>query len=196
MERLWTPWRLQYVTGQSGEVRKGVPEELSDWPADQDKQCVFCNMTAATDWAVGNGMKAEDAERAALILHRGTACFVCLNRFPYSTGHVMVVPYTHVAELANVPESAATEIMLTARRMESAIREAYHPDGLNLGMNIGEAAGAGIAQHLHLHELPRWKGDTNFMSVTADTRILPEQLETTWTKLRSALKKMQLERPL
>ena len=169
-----------------------MPEELSGWPAEEDKDCVFCNMIGAVRWAAATGMPREDAERAALIVEEGTNCFVCLNRYPYSTGHVMVVPYAHMDSLARVPEEAAWEMMRTARRMELAIREAYRPDGLNLGMNLGEAAGAGISEHLHLHALPRWSGDTNFMTVTAGTRILPEELTITWARLRRALTAVQL----
>ena len=104
----------------------------------------------------------------------------------------MVVPYQHVASLASLEGAAAAEMMTSARRMELAIREVYRPDGLNLGMNLGEAAGAGVAEHLHLHELPRWVGDTNFMTVTAETRILPEELGVTWQRLRGALTSVQL----
>ena len=191
MERLWTPWRLDYVSGEKRVERKGVPEELSAWPTEQDKQCVFCNMTAAVRWAVDTGMAVEEAERAALIVEQGAFCFVCLNRYPYATGHVMIVPYLHVASLAKLPDATVTEMAKLAQRIETVIREAYHPDGLNLGMNMGEAAGAGVAEHLHLHELPRWNGDTNFMTVTADTRILPELLEVTWLKLRKEITAMQ-----
>lgn len=187
MERLWTPWRLAYVAGEGGKQRKGVPDELSAWPVEQDKHCVFCNMIAAVRWAIDSGMKAEDAERAALIVRQRETCFVCLNRFPYSTGHVMIVPYAHVDSLVKLSPSVLHEMIATAREVEIALRETYRPDGLNLGMNLGEAAGAGVADHLHLHELPRWSGDTNFMATTAETRILPEPLQVTWTRLRIML---------
>ena len=187
MERLWTPWRLAYISGSGGEKRKGVPDALAGWPAEFDKHCVFCNMIAAVRWATSSGMNLEEAERAALIVAQGASCFVCLNRYPYSTGHVMIVPYAHVDSMALLPESSLSEIITTARRLEIALREIYHPDGLNLGLNLGEAAGAGVADHLHLHELPRWSGDTNFMTSVADTRILPEQLEVTWSRLRVEL---------
>ncbi len=192
MEHLWTPWRLAYVSGDQRDQRKGVPAELSSWPSDQDKHCVFCNMIAAVRWAVEDGMSQVEAERATLILEQGETCFVCLNRYPYSTGHVLVVPYSHVASLAELEERAAVEMTRTARRLEVAIRQVYQPDGLNLGMNLGEAAGAGVAEHLHLHELPRWIGDTNFMTVTADTRVIPEDLKLTWKRLRDALTNVQL----
>lgn len=193
MERLWTPWRLAYISGGRGSpLPKGVPEELGGWPAEFDQNCVFCNMIAAVQWAIAEGMSEVEAERAALILKRGSSCFVCLNRYPYSTGHVMIVPFAHEASLARLDSEAAMEMIGFAQRLESAIREVYAPDGLNLGMNLGEAAGAGVAEHLHLHELPRWTGDTNFMTVTADTRILPEELAVTWERLRSVLTKVQL----
>ena len=144
-------------------------------------------MIASVRWAIDSGMAAEDAERAALILRRGETCFICLNRFPYSTGHVMIVPYSHVDSLVSLSTSVLDEMIATAREMERSLRNTYRPDGLNLGLNLGEAAGAGVADHLHLHELPRWSGDTNFMTTTANTRILPEPLEITWEKLREAL---------
>lgn len=191
MERLWTPWRLAYISGDAREPRKGVPEELSGWPG-EDRGCVFCNMIAAVTWAIDTGMGRVEAEQAALIVDRGETCFVCLNRYPYSTGHVMIVPYLHTASLTRLPTATSTEMMVTAQRLESAIREVYRPDGLNLGMNLGEAAGAGVAEHLHLHELPRWSGDTNFMTVLAETRILPEELGVTWRKLRKVVTAVQL----
>lgn len=187
MDRLWTPWRYNYITGAQKSTRKGVPAELDAWPADQDKHCVFCNMIAAVEWNIAHGMPAEEAEKAAGIILRGRSVFVCLNAFPYGTGHVMVIPYQHLDTLTGLPAEAAHEMMDTAQRLERALREVYRPDGVNLGMNIGEAAGAGIAEHLHLHALPRWFGDTNFMTVTAETRVLPETLETTWQRLRANL---------
>ncbi len=192
MDRLWTPWRYAYISGTGSERRKGVPEELSGWPADRDTGCVFCNMIAAVRWAVSAGMSLEEAERAALILEQGESCFVCLNRYPYSSGHVLVVPYAHVASLAVLPAPVAADLMTDTRRMEAALRAAYRPDGLNMGLNLGEAAGAGVAEHLHLHCLPRWSGDTNFMTVLAETRILPEELGSTWERLRAALTSVQL----
>lgn len=150
-------------------------------------------MIASVRWAIRHGMKRDDAEEAALILEQRTNCFVCLNRFPYSTGHVLVVPYRHEASLAALDLPAAEEMIGTARRLESALRQTYRPDGLNLGINLGEAAGAGVADHLHLHQLPRWSGDTNFMTVTASTRVLPEELKVTWSRLREALTRCNAE---
>jgi ATP adenylyltransferase len=190
MDRLWTPWRYAYITGSGRERTKGVPEALEEWPtADseaQDNGCVFCNMIHAVDYSIAHGMDPQQAERAALIIARGPHAYLCLNRYPYSTGHVLIVPYQHCDSLAALPPEAAAEIMTTAQRVETALRHVYHPNGLNFGLNLGEAAGAGVASHLHLHALPRWAGDTNFMTVTAETRILPELLETTWERLRAA----------
>jgi ATP adenylyltransferase len=186
MDRLWTPWRYSYITRADSKGRAGVPEALNAWPPTEaeDNHCVFCNMIAAVDYAVAHGMTEETAERAAYIVYRGQHCFICLNAFPYTTGHVMIVPYQHVGSLAAVSPDAAAEMMVLAQRTEAALREVYNPSGLNMGLNIGEAAGAGIADHIHLHALPRWVGDTNFMTVTAETRILPEPLDVTWEKLR------------
>jgi ATP adenylyltransferase len=113
--------------------------------------------------------------------------FVILNRYPYTSGHVMVVPYAHVAELRLCSPNDLLEMMELARRVETAFHANYKPDGMNLGMNLGRAAGAGVASHLHLHMLPRWVGDSNFMTVTGETRVHPEELKTTYEKLRKAL---------
>ena len=190
MDRLWTPWRYSYITRADPQTRSGVPASLNAWPPSEadDKHCVFCNMIAAVDYAIAHGMSRETAEQAVYIVHRGLHCFVCLNAYPYSTGHVMIVPYQHLASLAAVPTEAANELMLLAQCAELALREAYTPGGLNMGLNLGEAAGAGIADHIHQHVLPRWLGDTNFMTVTAETRVLPESLDVTWTKLRPLFK--------
>jgi ATP adenylyltransferase len=186
MDRLWTPWRYSYVTQADPQARSGVPATLSAWPPSEsdDKHCVFCNMIAAVDYAIAHGMEREAAEEAAHIVHRGTTCFVCLNAYPYSTGHMMVVPYEHVDSLAALPSGSAHEMILTAQHAEVALRKVYRPDGLNMGLNLGEAAGAGIAGHIHLHVLPRWVGDTNFMTVTGETRVLPESLDVTWAKVK------------
>jgi ATP adenylyltransferase len=188
MDRLWTPWRYSYITGaETKGRRKGVPPKLDAWPIDQDMHCVFCNMIAAVDYAIQNGMDAEEAERAVLLVERSANSFVCLNAYPYGTGHVMIVPYAHLNSLAALPPETAQEMMATIQRVEVALRETYRPDGMNFGVNLGEAAGAGIAEHLHIHGLPRWSGDVNFMSVIGETRVLPESLDVTWKKLRAAL---------
>jgi ATP adenylyltransferase len=159
MDYLWTPWRYQYITTAAG--RPG--------------ECIFC---AAA--------KAADEDHATFVVHRAKHNFVILNRFPYTSGHVMVVPYAHIATPEDLPDEALTEMIRLTRETVKHLRAIYHPEGLNLGMNIGHSAGAGIAGHVHMHVLPRWTGDTNFMTVTAETRVLPETLEATWEKLSAA----------
>ncbi|MDQ1693017.1 MAG: adenylyltransferase [Acidobacteriaceae bacterium] len=195
MDHLWTPWRYAYVTqpetgspesnAQPNRARPGVTPALAAWPG--DRHCVFCNLVAAADYAIEQGMAPEAADRAANIVLRGPDCYVCLNSYPYATGHVMVVPYVHEASLAALAEHTAQEMMALAQRIARALEQAYHPDGMNLGLNQGKAAGAGVAGHLHLHALPRWLGDTNFMTVVGETRVLPETLEQTWERLHAAL---------
>jgi len=185
MDHLWTPWRYQYVSRTGNELRKGVPDALDAWPG--DFHCVFCNMIAAVDFAIASGTNSDTAEQAAYIVHRGKTCYLCLNRFPYSTGHVLIVPYRHLDSLAALEPAEAHEMIALAQATERALRGVYHPDGLNFGLNLGESAGAGVANHIHMHGLPRWSGDTNFMTVTAETRVLPETLDITWSRLRPAL---------
>lgn len=131
-------------------------------------------------------MRAEDADRAANIVLRGQTCYICLNAYPYTSGHVMIVPYAHEGSLTALAAEAAQEMMALAQRTAQALERTYSPDGINLGLNLGKAAGAGVAEHLHMHILPRWFGDTNFMTVTAETRVLPEILEQSWRRLREA----------
>ncbi len=159
MDYIWSPWRFQYMA----EVTQG-----------QQPECFFCAAVKST----------RDEE--TLVVYRGKKVFVILNRYPYTSGHVMIVPYAHVAELSLCDAEALNEMMELARRVEAALRASYTPDGMNLGMNLGKAAGAGVAGHLHLHMLPRWIGDTNFMTVTGETRVHPEELKTTFEKLRKA----------
>ena len=158
MDYLWTPWRYAYVSGSEKTVG-----------------CVFCEAPKEKD----------DAKTH--IVYRGQQCFVILNTYPYTPGHVMIVPYTHLDELRKLRREAADEMIALSQRMESVLRELYRPDGINLGMNIGKAAGAGIAGHIHMHVLPRWVADANFVSVVGETRVLPETLEATWGKMRSAM---------
>lgn len=158
MDYLWTPWRYQYIT-QAGE-----PGE-----------CIFCS--AAAD---------PSRDRDRLVVHRAAQNFIVLNRFPYTTGHVMVVPYRHAPLLEELDGETLAEMMRLAALVEKHLRAVYRPDGLNFGLNIGKSAGAGIAGHVHLHALPRWTGDTNFMTAIAETRILPEDLAQTWEKLSRA----------
>lgn len=182
MDHLWTPWRYSYVTTSDHASRQGVPDELSAWPGDTG--CVFCNLIAAVEYAEAHGVPTEQAEKAALIVHRDENTYVVLNRFPYTSGHVMVVPYAHEASLAVLATDIAHELMDTAQRLETVLGKTYSPDGINMGLNLGKAAGAGVQGHLHLHVLPRWTGDTNFMTVIGETRVLPEDLETTWLRVR------------
>jgi ATP adenylyltransferase len=140
-------------------------------------------------------MAREEAEKVSGILERAQRTFLMLNAFPYNNGHLMVVPYRHEATLSGLPERDAQELMVEAQRAERALRTAYRPDGLNMGLNLGEAAGAGIAEHLHLHAVPRWAGDTNYMTVVSETRVLPEMLDESWRKLREALAADEKNRP-
>lgn len=159
MDYLWTPWRYAYVSS-----------------ADRVPGCIFCEKAAEQD----------DARN--FVVHRAEHCFIILNAFPYTSGHVMVVPYAHLDQLSKVPKAAAHEMMELTQRMESVLRNVYHAEGVNLGMNIGKCAGAGVAGHVHMHVLPRWTADANFVSVIGETRVLPEALETTYAKISEALK--------
>jgi ATP adenylyltransferase len=158
MDYLWTPWRYRYIT-----------------TATEDHRCVLCDAPAAAD------------DAGALIVLRGKANYVILNRFPYTSGHLMVVPYAHKATLSAYEEETLTELMQLSSRAQAALEKLYHPDGYNIGMNIGRAAGAGIAGHVHMHVLPRWMGDTNFMTTVGETRVEPEELTVTYQKLRGVL---------
>lgn len=131
-------------------------------------------------------MAAAQNDEESLIVRRGEHNFVVLNRFPYTSGHLMIVPYSHVPELGGLSDAGATEMMALTRAAERHLRGIYRPDGLNLGMNIGESAGAGIAGHIHMHVLPRWTGDANFMTTVGETRVLPEELDVTWRRLKTA----------
>ena len=149
MERLWSPWRLAYVTGTS-----------------DAQACVFCDALAS------------DAA-APLVLFRGRTCYVILNLYPYNNGHLMVVPNRHIPSLAGCSQEELAEMIELTRRAELALSEAYHPQGLNVGINIGRSAGAGVVDHVHIHAVPRWTGDTNFISVVGEVRVLPEELAQT-----------------
>jgi ATP adenylyltransferase len=132
------------------------------------------------------GMDREAAEAAGGIVLRSERCFICLNAFPYTSGHVMAMPYAHIDRLAGLPVETAHELIRLAQQTERALERVYAPHGFNFGMNVGQAAGAGVAGHVHLHAMPRWLGDTSFMTTVAETRVLPEELETTWKRLRAA----------
>jgi ATP adenylyltransferase len=189
MDYLWTPWRYAYVTTAEKALRAGVPKALEAWPGDLN--CVFCNLIAAIDYAIVNGMARDRAEAAGGLVLRGEHCFVCLNAFPYTSGHVMAMPYAHLDRLAALPRAAAHELIDLAQRTERALDRLYKPHGFNFGMNVGQAAGAGVAGHVHLHAMPRWVGDTSFITTVAETRILPEDQETTWRRLREAFAEEQ-----
>lgn len=161
MDYLWTPWRYKYM------------ETVSQG---NQPDCIFCDAVE------------RNRDEETLIVYRGKKAFIILNRFPYTSGHVMIVPYAHVAELSRCEPGTLEEIMELAERMEAVFQKEYKPDGMNLGMNLGRAAGAGVAGHLHLHVLPRWFGDSNFMTVTGETRVHPEELSTTFERLRKALR--------
>ena len=156
MDYLWTPWRYQYVS-QPG----------------SNPPCIFCEALK----------RARDAE--TLVLFRGRLNFILLNRYPYTTGHSMIAPYEHVGELDRATPETLAEMMELAQRLQRAFAAEYKPEGYNLGMNLGKIAGAGVADHLHLHVLPRWAGDTSFMTTVGETRLEPEDLSTTYTKLKA-----------
>jgi ATP adenylyltransferase len=158
MDHLWSPWRYRYVTGA------GNPRDV----------CIFCQKHADN----------RDAEN--YIVYRGALNYVMLNLFPYTNGHVMIAPYEHVPTLAETRQDMAAEMMALTRQTDRILREVYNARGVNLGMNLGECAGAGVAGHIHMHVLPRWPGDVNFMTVVAETRVLPEELPVTFEKLKRA----------
>jgi ATP adenylyltransferase len=159
MDFLWTPWRYRYVTG-----------------AGEAGECVFCAAAKAP------------SDRDSLVVRRAARNLVILNRFPYTSGHIMVVPYEHVSSLEDLSDEALVEMIRLAREAEKHLRALYRPDGLNFGINLGKSAGAGIVGHVHLHAVPRWTGDTNFMTVVGETRVLPEDLEVTWERLSKAFR--------
>jgi ATP adenylyltransferase len=189
MDHLWSPWRFTYVTTADSVARPGVPEKLAAWPGNFN--CVFCNLMASIDYAIDKGMSANEAEAAGGLVLRGETCFICLNAYPYTSGHVMVMPYAHLDRLAKLPQATAHELIDLAQRTERVLNHVYSPHGFNFGLNVGKAAGAGVAQHLHLHAMPRWTGDTNFMTTVAESRVLPEDLESTWRRLREGLKRVE-----
>ena len=162
MDRLYTPWRFDYIKGTSGE-KTGFGDS-----------CVFCALPALGD------------DESAFILHRARLNFVILNIYPYTSGHLMVVPFEHTADLPALAKETADEMTDLSRRAVGILGEVYRPHGFNLGMNLGQAAGAGVSDHLHLHVLPRWAGDANFMTTVGETRVIPEDLRTTFNKLRNS----------
>mgnify|MGYP001569354049 CR=1 FL=1 len=165
MNRLFSPWRLAYVTAASG---------------DDAGACIFCGALERND---------------PLVLHRGAHTFVILNLFPYNNGHLMVVPNRHIARLADATSEELSELMALTRAAEMALTEAYAPHGLNMGLNLGKPAGAGVLDHVHMHVVPRWNGDTNFMSVVGETRVLPEELPVTADRLRPIFNRLAADSP-
>jgi len=161
MERLWAPWRLEYII------------------ADKTEGCVFCVFPSRQN------------DRENRILHRGEHAFVIMNAFPYSNGHLLIAPYRHTADLAELTDEESLDMMRLVRKSIRALQEAFRPDGINVGVNQGTAAGAGIADHVHMHIVPRWNGDTNFMPVFADVKVIPEALEVTYDKLKPIFDRLQ-----
>jgi ATP adenylyltransferase len=158
MDHLWSPWRYRYVSAATPET-----------------ECLFCRIAA----------ELKDKENYVLL--RAERNFVLLNRFPYTSGHLMIAPYEHVAALEEAETATLEETMRLTQRMESALRRVYQAGGINIGMNIGQSAGAGVAGHIHMHVLPRWTGDVNFMTTLGETRVLPEELDTSYARLLAAL---------
>lgn len=153
---MWAPWRLDYIRGPKAD------------------SCIFCDANEGSD------------DRSAHVVHRGEGCFVLLNAFPYNNGHVMVAPYRHCPSIEELEPPELTELMTLAQRSIAAIRSVYRAEGFNLGINQGAVAGAGIEAHMHLHVVPRWGADTNFMPVIGDARVLPQSLEESWEELTQA----------
>lgn len=160
MDRLWSPWRSKYIA--------------SGGSADSKLEgCIFCSLRAT-----------PEKDETNFVLYRGSHNLIVLNLYPYISGHLLIVPYEHVGELDGASKEITDELMDLTKRSQTALREAYHPTGFNLGMNLGHSAGAGIVDHIHIHIMPRWVGDTNFMTTVAETRVVPEDLATTYRKLR------------
>jgi ATP adenylyltransferase len=152
---LWAPWRMEYIRSE------------------KPKECIFCEFPAAP----------PERDREHLVVHRSARSFTCLNRFPYSSGHVMVIPRAHVSDLAALDAEAWVDLSAELRRAVAVVKAVYRPEGMNVGMNLGLPAGAGIADHLHWHVVPRWIGDNNFMPVVGETRVVVEALDEAWVRL-------------
>lgn len=159
MERIWAPWRMDYISN-------AAPED----------GCIFCRAWESSD------------DRDRLVLARSERTLIMLNRYPYTCGHLMVAPQRHTADMADLPDDELLDLMHAVRRSCALLREVAHPQGVNIGMNLGRAAGAGIEEHLHVHIVPRWNGDTNFMSVIGEVRVIPEGLMESYDRLAAALK--------
>ena len=162
MERLWAPWRMQFI------------EELRDTGGG----CVFCEIPSHGD------------DRARLVLHRGESCYVLMNRFPYNNGHLLILPYRHVGSLSALDDREQTEMMKLCTSSVEVLGSALNAEGFNCGFNLGKSAGAGIVDHIHMHVVPRWCGDANFLPIIGDTRSMPEYLEQTYDRLRPGFEKL------
>lgn len=158
VDKIFAPWRSEYIL--SGDKK--------------DDFCIFCEYPA------------QDKDKENLIVYRGELCFVIMNRYPYNAGHLMVIPYRHLHNFAELTEKELTELMQLVQKAVTVLTQVMSPHGFNLGINIGKVAGAGIDQHLHMHIVPRWNGDTNFMPVVSDTRIISESLESAYIRLKEA----------
>lgn len=163
-ERLWTPWRMEYILDNS-----------------KSSGCVFCNKPK------------EDDDRANLILHKGKRSFVIMNRYPYNNGHLLITPYSHVGDISDLSPEEICEMTMEMQRSIGILKKVMNPNGFNIGMNLGKAAGSGIDDHIHLHIVPRWNGDTNFMPVLSDVRVMPEHLDDTYMKLLELYKEDSLK---
>jgi ATP adenylyltransferase len=163
LDRLWSPWRLEYITR-----------------TDRDESCIFC-------------LESRPAENAPLVVFEGRSCYVILNLYPYNNGHLMVVPRRHVGSLAALTTDEMSEAGMLTQRCEIALTEAYRPQGFNIGVNLGKAAGAGVLDHVHVHIVPRWAGDTNFITVVGDMRVLPESLGESAARLRPIFHRLNQE---
>jgi ATP adenylyltransferase len=159
-QRIWAPWRLAYV---------------KDASKDSEQECIFC------------AKPADEDDEANLIVHRGERCFVILNLFPYTNGHLMIAPYEHLATLGELDPDTVAEMMALTQQAMGVLSERYEPHGYNVGFNQGRVAGAGVEHHIHMHVVPRWGGDTNFMPVLADTRVMPQTLEESYATLKGSL---------
>ena len=165
MEHLWAPWRLEYITSDN-----------------KEEGCIFCVKSR------------EDKDKENLILERGEKAFIIMNAFPYNNGHLMVAPYQHTGELLDLDDEEMLSMMNLVKLSKEILDRALRTDGYNVGINLGRSAGAGIADHIHVHIVPRWSGDTNFMPVLADVRVMPEALESTYARLKDALEELERSR--
>jgi ATP adenylyltransferase len=177
LERLWAPWRLEYVTGS--ESQDSPPEPLA-WMPNADQGCFLCR--AAAKYEAGSS-----AERKLMVVAHGELALVVLNRYPYNNGHLLVAPQRHVADLKDLSRAENGECMELLAKLTVVYRERLNAEGFNIGLNLGRVAGAGLPGHLHWHLVPRWSGDNNFMPVLAGTRVIPQSLDALWEMLRGAL---------